>query len=82
MGARTKAEALLREFGGAFASLSYTLHPGGIEGEAAGKSSNLSWAARQAWFTLTEREPEAVARTVITVLDADSECHSSRGYGN
>lgn len=71
-GARTKAETLLQEFSGAFASVAYTLHPGGIVGEAAGKSSNLSWAVRQAWFTVSERGAQAEARTVVTVLDSDS----------
>lgn len=73
-GARTKAELLMNEYGGSFGSLSYTLHPSGIEGEAAGKSSNLSWAIRQAWYSLSERDPRTEAKTVVTVIDSDSEC--------
>jgi hypothetical protein len=72
-GARTKAETLLHEFSGVFSEIGYTLHPGGIIGEAAGKSSNLSWAVRQGWYTVAERGPKAEARTVVTVLDSDSE---------
>ncbi|WOO84690.1 uncharacterized protein LOC62_06G008207 [Vanrija pseudolonga] len=71
-GARTKAELLMNEYGGSFGSLSYTLHPSGIEGEAAGKSSNLSWAIRQAWYSLTERDPRIEAKTVVTVIDSDT----------
>lgn len=75
MGARAKAETLLHEFGGAFKAISYTLHPSDIDGEAAGKSSNLSWAVRQAWFSIAEDANLEVGNMVITVLDADSRLH-------
>lgn len=80
-GAAEKAQQLIAEFRSSFKDIGYTLHPGGIEGEAAGKSSNLAWAVRQAWNELKdEGDEERIARVVVTVIDSDSEslrfhCH-------
>lgn len=47
--------------------MSYTLHPGDIEGEVAGKSSNVSWAARQLSHNYVDTESRR--NCVITVMD-------------
>lgn len=72
-GSEQKAQQLIAEFRSSFKDIGYTLHPGGIEGEAAGKSSNLAWALRQAWNELNdEGDHERAARIVVTVIDSDS----------
>jgi hypothetical protein len=43
------------------------LHPGDISGEVAGKSSNVSWAARQLSHNYVDTESRA--NCVITVMD-------------
>lgn len=47
-GAETKALTLISEFVKKFRFIDFTLHPGNIVGEAAGKGSNAAWAAREA----------------------------------
>jgi len=71
-GSRKKAELLAGEFQGRFRSMGYTLHPGGVEGEAVGKSSNLGWCLRRAWDELRE-EGKSGESVVVSVLDSDSE---------
>lgn len=72
-GAAQKAHQLIAEFRSSFKDIGYTLHPAGIEGEAAGKSSNLAWAVRQAWNELKEDgDVERVSKIVVTVIDSDS----------
>ena len=72
-GAIQKADQLMAEFRSSFKDIGYTLHPDRIEGEAAGKSSNLAWALRQAWNELRDEEDdERIARIVVTVIDSDS----------
>ncbi|KAG5754456.1 hypothetical protein H9Q70_002907 [Fusarium xylarioides] len=73
--AETKALELIQEFTKKFRFLDFTLHPSDIPGEAAGKGSNLAWAARK----LSERYSTAVRKNVIiTGIDADS--HLSSNY--
>jgi hypothetical protein len=43
-----KAQNLITAFEQSFYKMSYTIHPEGIPGEAQGKSSNESWAGKQA----------------------------------
>jgi len=43
----TKALSLIQQFGNKFRFIDFTSHPGDIPGEAAGKGSNLGWAARK-----------------------------------
>jgi hypothetical protein len=45
--AESKALRLIQEFCKKFRSIDFSIHPGGIPGEAAGKGSNLAWAARK-----------------------------------
>ncbi|USW56182.1 Putative glycosyltransferase 2, nucleotide-diphospho-sugar transferase [Septoria linicola] len=71
-----KAVGLIKTFEGSFFRMSYTVHPSGIPGEAQGKSSNESWAAKQASRDYPE---DWVKRNVImTVMDADT--HLSSRY--
>ena len=68
-----KADQLITEFRSSFKDIGYTLHPGSIPGEAAGKSSNLAWAVRQAWNELMEEDGESrIAKIVVTVIDSDT----------
>lgn len=43
----TKALSLIQQFANKFRFIDFTSHPGDIPGEAAGKGSNLGWAARK-----------------------------------
>jgi hypothetical protein len=73
-GAVRKAQQLIGEFRSSFKDIGYTVHPGGIAGEAPGKSSNLAWAIRQAYTELQdEGDQERVGKIVCTVIDSDSE---------
>ena len=70
------AHALIRSFKESFRNMTFTLHPSDIEGEVAGKSSNVSWAARQ----LSNNYVDARTRAgcVITIMDSDT--HLSSNY--
>lgn len=68
-GGESKALSLIQQFIKRFRSIDYTLHPGDIPGEAAGKGSNMSWAARK----LSLNYPMSVRRNVIvTGIDGTS----------
>jgi cellulose synthase/poly-beta-1,6-N-acetylglucosamine synthase-like glycosyltransferase len=78
-----KAEQILEEFKGKFASVGYTVHPLGLGGEVRGKSSNVAWAAREMvrrlYFSNSKNSSSSsdlgavdTSRVVITVMDADS----------
>ena len=43
----TVAQNLMQLFSTKFREMQYTVHPAGLPGEAPGKSSNVSWAAKQ-----------------------------------
>ena len=71
--ASDKALALVDEFKSHFLGFGYSSHPTGLVGEAAGKSSNLAWAIRNAWSELKNAfMEEIIERTVVTVIDSDS----------
>jgi len=72
MGSVHKALQLLAEFSSSFSGLGYTVHPGDIEGEAIGKSANVSWATRMAWHEMAVGA-RGIDRTLVTVMDSDSE---------
>lgn len=68
--AKNKAETLIKEFqglGGIFA----TYHPD-LPGEVKGKSSNESFAARQAYKNLVEKKVIDINFATISSVDADS----------
>lgn len=64
-----KAMGLVQEFVKKFRSIDFTIHPSDIPGEAAGKGSNVDWAARK----LSERYPLA-ARKDVLVTGIDGMC--------
>ena len=68
-GAKSQAENLIQHFNEAFHSMSYTLHPGDISGEVAGKSSNVSWAARQLSHNYVDTESRK--NCIITIMDCE-----------
>ncbi|KAM0262366.1 hypothetical protein ACHAQJ_001835 [Trichoderma viride] len=74
-GGESKALSLIQRFVKKFRSIDYTLHPGDIPGEAAGKGSNLAWAARKlsSKYTMSARK-----NVIVTGIDADS--HLSSRY--
>jgi len=45
--AASVAEILLFTFANRFRHIQYTMHPEDLAGEAPGKSSNISWAAKE-----------------------------------
>lgn len=62
-----KASSLCQTFEKSFFRMSYTVHPSNIPGEAQGKSSNESWAAKQ---VMKDYPDEHVKKnTIITVMD-------------
>ncbi|KAI6907613.1 hypothetical protein D0869_12121 [Hortaea werneckii] len=70
-----KAATLIQSFQRAFYRMSFTVHPQNIPGEAQGKSSNESWAAKEA----CKEYPRDIQRNVvITTMDADT--HLSPRY--
>lgn len=69
-----KAEQLIKIFDFSFRRMSYTVHPMGIPGEAQGKSSNESWAAKEA---SKNYQYEDVKKNVIfTTMDGMRLCAS------
>ena len=58
-----KARGLIEEYCVAFFDIQFTLHPRGIEGEAAGKSSNVAWAAKEMHL----RDSQYAFNQIITV---------------
>ena len=64
-GAPSKAKLLVAEFAQCFLAIRATVHPFGVPGEAAGKSSNVAFAARKI-FASHERDGQDV---LITVMD-------------
>ncbi|KAI7349720.1 hypothetical protein KC320_g5922 [Hortaea werneckii] len=64
-----KASSLIESFQRAFYRMSYTVHPQNIPGEAQGKSSNESWAAKHA---CKEYPRDTHRNVVITTMDADT----------
>lgn len=60
-GGESKALSLIQQFLKRFRSIDYTLHPGDIPGEAAGKGSNMAWAARK----LSSKYPMSMRKNVI-----------------
>ncbi|KDN41059.1 hypothetical protein K437DRAFT_180340 [Tilletiaria anomala UBC 951] len=70
-GAVKKAETLVQFYRAqhVFLDICYSIHPGTIVGESAGKSSNINWAAR--W--MAKRVPVSQhERCVVTVMDSDT----------
>lgn len=62
------AQQLINTFGDRFMSMQYTVHPAGIPGEAPGKSSNVSWAAKEVEKAYSG-QPEW-KNVLVTVMDS------------
>ena len=64
----SKALGLIQEFATQFRSIDYTVHPSNIPGEAAGKSSNIAWAAER----MSAKYPLGIRKDVIvTGIDGE-----------
>lgn len=66
-GAATKANILINEFEKVFRAIEFAIHPRDIPGEAQGKSSNLSWAAR--YINGKYSDEKSKQNIIVTVLD-------------
>lgn len=62
------AKHLQTIFAGRFLDLRYTMHPGDIPGEAPGKSSNVSWAAKD--VQRRYHDSAASKDVLVTVMDS------------
>lgn len=73
-GAEAKGRRLLKKFDESFLATLVTVHPGGLPGELAGKSSNLFWAAPRAAELVDELgiDPDVVT---MSACDSDSVFH-------
>lgn len=73
-GSQEKGNRLAADYHEAFAHIVASVHPAGLPGEIAGKSSNMLWATRAAKeaVLLLDVDP---ARTTVTSCDADSILH-------
>ena len=69
-----KAQNLITAFEQSFYKMSYTIHPEGIPGEAQGKSSNESWAGKQACKDYSD----AALKPNIIMTTMDGQCDSRR----
>lgn len=69
-----KAQNLITAFEQSFYKMSYTIHPAGIPGEAQGKSSNESWAGKQA----CKDYPDAALKQNIIMTTMDGQWDSRR----
>jgi hypothetical protein len=69
-GAAAKANILVNEFGRVFRGIDFVIHPRDIPGEAQGKSSNLSWAAR--YINGKYSDEKSKQNIIVTVLDGKS----------
>jgi len=63
---KDNGEYLTQEFKSRFKSIKYTLHPPGLEGEIAGKASNVHWALREL------DDCKEYDTTLVTIADSDS----------
>jgi len=73
--ARDKAKSLMAMFKGSFYCLMATFHPSNLPGEALGKATNETWAARCAREEMVDRLEIPLSQIVVTVCDSDSIFH-------
>jgi hypothetical protein len=76
-GAWSKGRALAEDYAEAFHRVVVTVHPAGLSGEVAGKSSNEAWAASVASRVAVHGLGIDRDLLTITSCDADSVLHSS-----
>ena len=72
---RAKGERLKAQYGAGFAHMLVTVHPAGLQGEAPGKASNQTWAARIARDYLVGQVGIPLDSLTVTSCDADSLIH-------
>lgn len=65
-----KAQNLISTFDQSFYKMSYTIHPSDIPGEAQGKSSNESWAGKQACKDYSDAALKP--NIIMTTMDGQS----------
>lgn len=70
------ATSLTHLFKHKFRDLQFTLHPSDIEGEAPGKSSNVSWAAK----AVEKKYVDQPNWTDVLITVMDSECRCLPSY--
>jgi len=72
--ATSKASALVEIFRGCFRKINYARHPSNLPGEAQGKSSNVSWTAKE----LSKQYMDGDSRNdvIITIMDGLSPPHT------
>ncbi len=70
-----KGQALVQEFADKFAHIFYTLHPQGLPGELAGKSSNIAWAGQWVKRELVDKNGYKLEHILVTTMDADTLWH-------
>lgn len=68
---RTKAENLKEHFMDSFLQFVITKHPSDLPGEARGKGSNISYAARKGCAEIVKRGIDK-KRIIVTIADSDS----------
>lgn len=69
-GSDTKAASLITSFQHNFAAIRATFHPSNLAGEIAGKSSNVSYAAREIFWSHQMNEKKV--DVIVTVIDCKS----------
>lgn len=69
------AATLTSRFEGCFYQMLVTHHPANLPGEAPGKASNQTWAARIVKSELVDKNGLDINRIVVTTCDADSQFH-------
>ncbi len=74
-GAREKGKRLAARFEGCFARMLVTVHPAHLPGEAPGKGSNQTWAARRTKEILVDQLGMPLDSLTLTSCDADSLIH-------
>lgn len=68
------AKKLKKEFGSRFDEFLVTVHPSDIEGEIAGKGSNISWAGKEAKKVI-DQKGISYEDVIVSTLDADTIVH-------
>ena len=62
------AQRLVTAFTGRFLDIQFTIHPSGLPHESAGKSSNVSWAAKEVERKYHERLDSK--EVLVTIIDS------------
>ncbi|KAI8613545.1 hypothetical protein BC830DRAFT_1066507 [Chytriomyces sp. MP71] len=70
-GSDNKARMLLKLYLDSFFDITFTVHPANLPEEIRGKSSNVSWAAKQMLLRRRRRSTRH-EHEIVTVMDADS----------